>query len=148
MTLPKLNVNKDNKRGFANKQEKKGTNFINTETTGYTNTNNKLLSTEKENPNYSKEGEPLNENIKEILYDQDIMDKYEEEKGKFLYEKLKTRYNNFDSNNSSENNKKGRKNWSKPRKRNIPSDRSFRSARPEYRSDPQQSFLPDVHPQN
>ena len=122
MTLPKLNVNKDNKRGFANKQEKKGTNFINTETTGYTNTNNKLLSTEKENANYSKEGEPLNENIKEILYDQDIMDKYEEEKGKFLYEKLKTRYNNFDSNNSSENNKKGRKNWSKPRKRNIPSD--------------------------
>jgi len=122
LTLPKLNVNKNNKKGFANKQEKIGTNFINTETTGYTNTNNKLLSTEKENPNYSKEGEPLNENIKEILYDQDIMDKYEEEKGKFLYEKLKTRYNNFDSNNTSENSSKGRKNWSKPRKRQIPPD--------------------------
>ena len=128
--MPKLIIDKDNKKGFANKQDIIGTNFSKTETTEYTNTNNKLLSTEKDNKdnnnNYSKKEEnSLNENIKEILYDQDIMDKEEEEKGKFLYEKLKTRYNNFDNNNSSgksNSNKKGRKNLSKIKKRNIPSD--------------------------
>ena len=126
LTLPKLIINKDNKKGFANKQEIIGTNYAKTETTEYT--NNKLMSTEKDNKDnnfYKKEENPLDENIKEIFYDQDIMDKEEEEKGKFLYEKLKTRYNNFDINNSSRksnSNKKGRKNLSKIKKRNIPSD--------------------------
>ena len=126
LTLPKLIINKDNKKGFANKQEIIGTNYTKTETTEYT--NNKLMSTEKDNKDnnfYKKEENPLDENIKEIFYDQDIMDKEEEEKGKFLYEKLKTRYNNFDINNSSRksnSNKKGRKNLSKIKKRNIPSD--------------------------
>ena len=126
LTLPKLIIDKDNKKGFANKQEIIGTNYTKTETTEYT--NNKLMSTEKDNKDnnfYKKEENPLDENIKEIFYDQDIMDKEEEEKGKFLYEKLKTRYNNFDINNSSRksnSNKKGRKNLSKIKKRNIPSD--------------------------
>ena len=88
--MPKLIIDKDNKKGFANKQDIIGTNFSKTETTEYTNTNNKLLSTEKDNKdnnNYSKKEEnSLNENIKEILYDQDIMDKEEEEK---IYQKLK-----------------------------------------------------------
>ena len=126
LTLPKLIINKDNKKGFANKQEIIGTNYTKTETTEYT--NNKPMSTEKDNKDnnfYKKEENPLDENIKEIFYEQDIMDKEEEEKGKFLYEKLKTRYNNFDINNSSRksnSNKKGRKNLSKIKKRNIPSD--------------------------
>ena len=125
LTLPKLKVNNDNKKGFPIKQEKIGTNYTKTDTTEYTNTNNKLLSTTNNKTNYKGEKESLNENIKEILYDQDVMDKYEEEKGKFLYDKLKTRYNNFDLNNESENNnstKKDRKNFSKIKKRNIPAD--------------------------
>ena len=66
----------------------------------------------------------LNENIKEILYESDNMDKYEEEKGKLLFEKLKTRYNNFDMkiSKSKSKDKNKRKNWSKIKKRNIPSD--------------------------
>ena len=127
LTLPKLKITKDNTKGFSDKQEIKSTNYTKTETTQYTNTNNKLLSTQKDNYNnyYNKEEDPLNENIKEVLYEQDNIDKYEEEKGKFLYEKLKTRYNNFDLNNSKDSNsynKSGRKNWSQVRKRNIPPD--------------------------
>ena len=113
--MPKLKVNINNKRGFNNKTNYIGTN---TETTNYTNTKNKISYT---NDNFNnKEESPLdelNENIKEILYEQD---KNEEEKGKKLYEKLKTRYNSFDITKTKEN--KNRKNWSKIKKRNIPSN--------------------------
>ena len=113
--MPKLKVNINNKRGFNNKTNYIGTN---TETTNYTNTKNKISYT---NDNFNnKEESPLdelNENIKEILYEQD---KNEEEKGKKLYEKLKTRYNSFDITKTKEN--KHRKNWSKIKKRNIPSN--------------------------
>ena len=49
------------------------------------------------------------------------MDKYEEEKGRLLYEKLRTKYDNFDLNLSKSNskNKKGRKDWSKIKQRKI-----------------------------
>ena len=113
--MPKLKVNINNKRGFNNKTNYIGTN---TETTNYTNTKNKISYT---NDNFNnKEESPLdelNENVKEILYEQN---KYEEEKGKKLYEKLKTRYNSFDITKTKEN--KNRKNWSKIKKRNIPSN--------------------------
>ena len=116
--MPKLKVNINNKRGFNNKTNYIGTN---TETTNYTNTKNKISYT---NDNFNnKEESPLdelNENVKEILYEQN---KYEEEKGKKLYEKLKTRYNSFDSNKTKE--KKHRKNLSKIKKRNIPSSREL-----------------------
>ena len=113
--MPKLKVNINNKRGFNNKTNYIGTN---TETTNYTNTKNKIAYT-NDNFNYKEESplDELNENIKEILYEQD---KNEEEKGKKLYEKLKTRYNSFDITKTKEN--KNRKNWSKIKKRNIPSN--------------------------
>ena len=113
--MPKLQVNINNKRGFNNKTNYIGTN---TETTNYTNTKNKIAYT-NDNFNYKEESplDLLNENIKEILYEQD---KNEEEKGKKLYEKLKTRYNSFDITKTKEN--KNRKNWSKIKKRNIPSN--------------------------
>ena len=113
--MPKLQVNINNKRGFNNKTNYIGTN---TETTNYTNTKNKIAYT-NDNFNYKEESplDELNENIKEILYEQD---KNEEEKGKKLYEKLKTRYNSFDITKTKEN--KNRKNWTKIKKRNIPSN--------------------------
>ena len=118
--MPKLKTNINNKRGgFGNRQEI-GTNYnyTNTEATNYTNNKNKI--------SYSDESplDELNENIKEILYESDNMDKYEEEKGKLLFEKLKTRYNNFDMkiSKSKSKDKNKRKNWSKIKKRNIPSD--------------------------
>ena len=116
--MPKLQVNINNKRGFNNKTNYIGTN---TETTNYTNTKNKIAYT-NDNFNYKEESplDELNENIKEILYEQD---KNEEEKGKKLYEKLKTRYNSFDITKTKEN--KNRKNWSKIKKRNIPSSREL-----------------------
>ena len=114
MTLPKLKTNINNKRSFNNKTNY---NCTNTETTNYTNINK--ISYTNDNFNYKDESplNELNENIKEILYEQD---KYEEEKGKKLYEKLKTRYNSFDITKTKEN--KHRKNWSKIKKRNIPSN--------------------------
>jgi len=115
LTLPKLKVNINNKRGFNNKANYIG---INTETTSYTNTKNKIAYT---NDNFNNEEESpldeLNENVKEILYEQD---KNEEEKGKELYEKLKTRYNSFDLTKKKEN--KHRKNWNKIKKRKPPAD--------------------------
>ena len=66
----------------------------------------------------------LDENIKEILYEDD-MDKEEEERGKLLYEQLRTRYNDFNfEDNSFKNNKKYKKKYkslSKNKKR-IPSN--------------------------
>ena len=107
--MPKLKTNINNKRGgFGNRQEI-GTNYnyTNTEGTNYTNTKNKI--------SYADESplDELNENIKEILYESDNMDKYEEEKGKLLFEKLKTRYNNFDMkiSKSKSKDKNKRKNW-------------------------------------
>jgi hypothetical protein len=132
LTLPKLKVNINNKRGRFGYRQEMGTNYnyTNTEATNYTNTKNKISFT-NDNFNNGKDELPLdelNENIKEIFYEQDNMDKYEEEKGKLLFEKLKTKYNNFDlkisqsKSKSKDKNKMKRKNWSKIKKRNIPSD--------------------------
>ena len=129
LTLPKLNEGNNNNNGFANRQGNViGTNYngIKTQTTGYTNTNintnpttkKRFLSTEKE----SKEKEPLNENITEIFYDPDFIDEKEEEKAKFLYEKLKTKYHSFDLGDEHYKKKNGRKNLSKIKTRNIPPD--------------------------
>ena len=111
LTLPKLNVNDKNKN-IANK-------YFKTETTEYT--------SKKITNNHSQrqfEGEDiLDENIKEILYEDD-MSKEEEERGKLLYEQLRTRYNDFNfEDNSFKNNKKYKKKYkslSKDKKR-IPS---------------------------
>ena len=119
--MPKLKVNINNKNP-GNKQEIIGTNFYhtNTEATNYTNIKNKI-SYANDNVIYKDDSplDELDENVKEILYDQD---KYDEEKGKLLYDKLKTRYNSFDMTKSKTKDKKKRKNWSKIKKRNIPSD--------------------------
>ena len=128
LTLPKLKEGRNNQKGFVNNKKIFGMdyNYIKTETTDYTNTNtkNKISSTEQEDKLNAKNGFPLNENINELLNEQDNMDKYEEDKGRLLYEKLRTKYNNFDldlSKNDSKN-KKGRKYWSKINKRKIQSD--------------------------
>ena len=63
----------------------------------------------------------MDESIKEILYDNEVKDKKEEDKGKILYEQLKTRYNMFTF-DENDGNKKS-KNLSKIRKKKqIPSE--------------------------
>ena len=111
LTLPKLNVNDKNKN-IANK-------YFKTETTEYT---SKKI-TNNHSQRQLEEKDMLDENIKEILYE-DEMDKEEEERGKLLYEQLRTRYNDFNfEDNSFKNNKKYKKKYkslSKDKKR-IPS---------------------------
>ena len=120
LTLPKIKPEQTNKKGFVTKQGNIGTNYIKTETTNYTTTNKRNKYKHENDDYYIKErDEALDENIKEILYEQNNMDKYEEEKGKFLYEKLKTKYENFGINN---NKNKKRKNWSNIKKRKILND--------------------------
>jgi hypothetical protein len=103
LTLPKL-------KKFKNKDAKPVTNNISnintkTETTEYTNTNkiSSKPSPKKQNENSE---EILDENIKEILYDNETMDKKDKKKGKILFEQLKTKYNLFDYeiNNNNNNN--------------------------------------------
>lgn len=103
LTLPKL-------KKFKKKDAKPGTNNISnintkTETTEYTNTNkiSSKPSPKKQNENSE---EILDENIKEILYDNETMDKKDKKKGKILFEQLKTKYNLFDYeiNNNNNNN--------------------------------------------
>ena len=101
LTLPKL-------KKFKNKDAKQGTNNISnintkTETTEYTNTNkiSSKPSPKKQNENSE---EILDENIKEILYDNETMDKKDKKKGKILFEQLKTKYNLFDYEINSNNN--------------------------------------------
>jgi hypothetical protein len=101
LTLPKL-------KKFKNKDAKPVTNNISnintkTETTEYTNTNkiSSKPSPKKQNENSE---EILDENIKEILYDNETMDKKDKKKGKILFEQLKTKYNLFDYEINNNNN--------------------------------------------
>ena len=117
LTLPK--IRNKNKNLYAN-------NYAKTETTEYS--NNKITSDNPSPKKYLDEDEPLDETIKEILYDNEDNNKNkkeEEEKGKMLFEKLKTRYDMFESeenknvyNNSSAKNRKRYK--SLPKKKQIP----------------------------
>ena len=96
LTLPKLNKNK---KIAANN------NYAKTETTEYS--NNKPTSNPSPKEIYDDD-DILNESIKEILYDnEDIKNKNkkkeEEEKGKILFEQLKTKYEGFDLGQSGEN---------------------------------------------
>jgi hypothetical protein len=123
LTLPKLKNR--NKNVYAN-------NYAKTETTEYS--NNKITSNNPSPNRYLDDEEILDENIKEILYDNedknDIVKKEEEEeKGKILFEKLKTRYDSFDlednNNLRSEDNVKNKKKYKslpKLQKKQIPSE--------------------------
>ena len=118
LTLPKLR-NKKEKRNFMNNNFYNFKGYAKTETTEYT--NNKITN----NPfqgQYSEENNILNESIKEILYDNEIKDKKEEDKGKILYDQLKTRYNmfTFDENDGNIKNSKSLPKIKK--KKQIPSE--------------------------
>ena len=118
LTLPKLQDNNKNKNHFE------GKNYMKTDTTDCT-TNNKI--TKNHSPKKFKEEDILEENIKEILYDNENIEQNEEDKAKILYEKLKTRYDSFDFENNNFNyleDKKTYKSLPKIRKKQIP---------PEYR---------------
>ena len=88
LTLPKLR-NKGNKVGVNN--------YTKTETTEYS--NNKKTSNPSPKKNLDDD-DILDESIKEILYDNESNNKTnkkeEEEKGKILFEQLKTKYDSFD----------------------------------------------------
>ena len=107
LTLPKLKA-KNIKKGLNNIYTKTET------TTEYT--NNKITSNLSSKKYYDDE-EVLDENIKEILYeDQDTNNsnqkekEEEEEKGKILFEKLRTRYDSFDfEDNTYRSNEKEKK---------------------------------------
>ena len=122
LTLPKLR----NKNGNKNAINNNFNTYLKTETTEYTNdkvTNNILTK------QYSEEDDDiLDQNIKEILYDNDNDDE-EDEKGKILYDRLKTKYDIFENeeNNSTQKNykslpkiNKNKKN--KKNKKQIPSE--------------------------
>ena len=116
LTLPKLRNKKENKN-FMNNNFK---DYTKTETTEYT--NNKMTN----NPfqrQYTEENNILDESIKEILYDNEEKDKIEEDKGKILYDQLKTRYNmfEFDENGGNKNNSKSLPKIKKNKKQ-IPSE--------------------------
>ena len=101
LTLPKL-------KKFKKKDAKPGTNNISnintkTETTEYTNTN-KISSKPSPKKQNANSEEILDENIKEILYDNETMDKKDKKKGKILFEQLKTKYNLFDYEINNNNN--------------------------------------------
>ena len=117
LTLPKIRNKKEN-RNFINNNFNNFKGYTKTETGDYT--NNKITN----NPfhkQYSEENNILDESIKEILYDNEVKDKKEEDKGKILYEQLKTRYNMFTF-DENDGNKKS-KNLSKIRKKKqIPSE--------------------------
>ena len=97
LTLPKLKNKREN-RNFMNNNFNNFKGYTKTETSDYT--KNKITN----NPfqkQYSEENNILDESIKEILYDNEVKDKKEEDKGKILYDQLRTRYNmfTFDENN-------------------------------------------------
>ena len=122
LTLPKLRNKNGNKNAINNNFNA----YLKTDTTEYTTdkvTNNILTK------QYSEEDDDiLDQNIKEILYDNDNGDE-EDEKGKILYDRLKTKYDIFENeenNNTQKNykslpkinkNKKNKKN-----KKQIPSE--------------------------
>ena len=115
LTLPKLKNKRENR------------NFMNNNFKGYTKTETSDYTKNKINNNpfqkqYSEENNILDESIKEILYDNEVKDKKEEDKGKILYDQLRTRYNmfSFDENNGKNKNSK---NLSKIKnKKQIPSE--------------------------
>ena len=115
LTLPKLRDK--NKNHFV------GKNYMKTDTTECT--SNKI--TKNHSPKKFKEEDILDENIKEILYDNDNenVEQNEEDKAKILYEKLKTRYDSFeleDNNYNYPEDKKSYKSLPKIRKKQIPSE--------------------------
>lgn len=110
LTLPKIKNKNKNNIGMNN--------YTKTETTE--STNNKITSKDSPKKYYDEEENDLDENIKEILYENDYneFDKKEEEKrGKLLFEQLKTRYENFNFENKNKY-----KNLSKFKKKQIPSE--------------------------
>ena len=122
LTLPKLRNKNGNKNAINNNFNA----YLKTDTTEYTTdkvTNNILTK------QYSEEDDDiLDQNIKEILYDNDNGDE-EDEKGKILYDRLKTKYDIFENeeNNSTQKNykslpkiNKNKKN--KKNKKQIPSE--------------------------
>ena len=121
LTLPKLR----NKNGNKNAINNNFNTYLKTETTEYTNdkvTNNILTK------QYSEEDDDiLDQNIKEILYDNDNDDE-EDEKGKILYDRLKTKYDIFENeeNNSTQKNYKSlpkiNKNKKTKKNKQIPSE--------------------------
>ena len=113
LTLPKINKNK--KIGFNN-------NYAKTETTEYT--NNKISSNPSPKELYDYD-DILDENIKEILYDnEDMTNKNkkneEEEKGKILFEQLKTKYEGFDFGQNGKNNLPNNINDKKAKYKSLP----------------------------
>ena len=120
LTLPKLRNKKGNKNVINNNINA----YFKTETTEYTNdkmTNN--LATKQ----YSEEDDILDENIKEILYDNENGDVEDEEKGKILYDRLKTKYDMFENeDNDIQKNYKSlpkiNKKKNKKNKKQIPSE--------------------------
>jgi hypothetical protein len=119
LTLPKL-------KEFKTKEDVKpyininnlGNHYTKTETTEYS--NNIVSSKPSAKRRYECDDDILDENIKEILYDNDNENKKLEEelKGKILFEKLKTKYN---LNNVDKNNRKRFKSLPKFQKKKIPS---------------------------
>ena len=90
LTLPKLRNKNGNKNAINNNFNA----YLKTDTTEYTTdkvTNNILTKQYSEEDN-----DILDQNIKEILYDNDNGDE-EDEKGKILYDRLKTKYDIFEN---------------------------------------------------
>ena len=115
LTLPKLK-NKKEKKNFINNNLNT---YARTETTEYANnkiTNNPFLN------QYPEENYILNENIKEILYNNESIDKIEEDKGKILYDQLKTRYNMFEFEENDGNIKNSKSLPKIKRSKQIPSE--------------------------
>ena len=110
LTLPKLRKNKN-----------VGVNALaKTETTEYSNNKNTTKPSPKRN--FDDDDDILDENIREILYENENnnTDKEEEQKGKILFDKLKTRYDNFNFDNSIKKSKF--KSLPKLKKKQIPSE--------------------------
>ena len=115
LTLPKLR-NKKEKRKFINKNFN---GYSKTETSEY---NNNKINNNPFQRQYSEENNILDESIQEILYDNDVKDKIEEDKGKILYDQLKTRYNMFEFGENDGNNKNSKSLPKIKKKKQIPSE--------------------------
>ena len=121
LTLPKLRNKNGNKNAINNNFNA----YLKTDTTEYTTdkvTNNILTKQYSEEDN-----DILDQNIKEILYDNDNGDD-EDEKGKILYDRLKTKYDIFENeeNNITQKNYKSlpkiNKNKKTKKNKQIPSE--------------------------
>ena len=89
LTLPKINNNQNYNEGYDG--------YIKTEA----NVNEYFIENENNHPEFSKEEyeDILDDSIKEILYNDNNING-DEERAKLLYEKLQTKYENFDYSNS------------------------------------------------